>query len=151
MKTLAYDPERCEGARACEVTCAQTWFDVSDVQRSSIRIRSKNGGFAAEFCIQCGACVSVCPVNALVQAKNGVVHVRKHLCVGCMACVGFCPYGVMYFDTDGVTPFKCVACGQCVDACPTQALTILELPEDEEPTPDLWTGATRARFAEEDL
>ena len=137
MKVLAFHPERCDGARACEVKCAQTWFKVDDAEKSSIRIRATDGGFAAEFCIQCGECIAVCPTNALTQDRNGVIHVNKQLCVGCMSCVGFCPYGVMYYDTEDAVTFKCVACGQCVKACPNDALEIVEV---DEVSTDLWRG-----------
>jgi Fe-S-cluster-containing dehydrogenase component len=140
MKVLSFDPERCTGARACEATCAQTWFDVTDPERASIRIHTAGGEYRARFCIQCGACVDVCPVEALWQAPNGVVHVRKNRCVGCMACVGFCPYDVMFADTDHAQPFKCVACGQCVDACPNDAVTIVDV---EEPSTALWSYSFR--------
>lgn len=136
MKVLAFDPERCSGARACEVTCAETWFDTADRARSSIRIHAEDGTFRAQACIQCGVCVDVCPVEALWQAPNGVVHVRKNRCVGCMACVGFCPYDVMFVDSDHAKPFKCVACGQCVEACPSEALAVIAV---ENPTPHVWS------------
>lgn len=136
MKVLAFDPDRCSGVRACEATCAETFFRVDDVERSSIRIRQLDDGYEARYCIQCGVCVDVCPVNALWQDGNGVVHVRKRQCIGCMSCVGFCPYDVMFVDTDRAKPFKCIACGQCVDACPSGALALVNL---EEPTTDVWS------------
>lgn len=137
VKTLAFDPSRCDGARGCETACALTWFKVPSREKSSIKIVALDGTFGARFCIQCGACVEVCPVNALVQNRDGVVHVRKQACVGCMACVGFCPYDVMRFDTDEAKAFKCVACSLCVKACPTDALSIVNLPE---PDTGLWDG-----------
>ncbi len=137
MKVLAFNPDLCDGARGCEIACAETWFHVAAPHKSSIRIQALEDGFGAEFCIQCGACVPVCPVNALVQVKNGVVHLRKQSCVGCMACVGFCPYEVMHYDTDQAIAFKCVACGQCVQACPTGALAIIEA---DDVSTDLWNG-----------
>lgn len=148
MKALAFDPSLCDGNRACEVTCATTWYKVADGRKSSIRISETAGVFSARFCIQCGACVEVCPTNALVQTKDGVVHVRKNVCVGCMACVGFCPYDVMYFDTGKATAFKCIACGKCVDTCPTHALQIIDV---DAGSPDLWNGtALRTARADQD-
>lgn len=141
IKALAFNPNLCDGARGCELTCADTWFNVPDAKKSSIRIQSAHAGFQARFCIQCGACVSACPVNAIVQLKNGVVHVKRDACIGCMSCVAACPYDVMYFDTDLAVAFKCVACGQCVKICPTDALRIVEV---ETPTPDLWNGVAWA-------
>lgn len=135
MKVLAYDAQKCTGARECEVTCAHTWFKVQDVAKSSIRISVKDDGFAAQFCIQCGKCIEVCPTEALYYNKQGIVLLKKDLCVGCMSCVGFCPYGVMYFAPEEALAFKCVACGQCVKACPHDALKIVEL---DTPSTDVW-------------
>lgn len=52
-----------------------------------------------DACIHCGACVSICPTNALsIDPKT-----RKVL----------------------FTEEKCVACGVCIDACPPRAMEIL--------------------------
>lgn len=134
MKVLKFNPERCEGIRECEVTCAQTWFKVDDREKSRIRIYA-NEGYQARFCIQCGECIDVCPTNALFYDKQGIVRVRNRECVGCLSCVGFCPYDVMYFDTDDAVAFKCIACGQCVEACPKDALEIVDV---DEVSADLW-------------
>lgn len=46
-------------------------------------------------CVACGACMRVCPRQAIV-IKNGVkAVVDKSLCVGCGLCVKACPAGVM--------------------------------------------------------
>ena len=51
-----------------------------------------------EICGYCGACVSVCPSNAIELVD---VHVRRSesLCTGCLACVKVCPLGAMKLDT----------------------------------------------------
>lgn len=50
-------------------------------------------------CTQCGVCVSICPVGALILDKKTWKIV---------------------FDDD-----KCVVCGLCIDACPTTAMELL--------------------------
>lgn len=50
-----------------------------------------------EKCISCGACVSLCPVEAISIARDWSV----------------------VFDEE-----KCVACGLCVNACPVRALKL---------------------------
>ena len=50
-------------------------------------------------CTQCGVCVSICPVGALVVDKKT---------------------SKIVFDEE-----KCVVCGLCIDACPTTALELL--------------------------
>jgi len=41
-------------------------------------------------CNTCGACVGVCPVNALTLEKNGVV-IDRDKCTECGACQKICP------------------------------------------------------------
>ena len=50
-----------------------------------------------EKCIDCGACYSLCPVDAIAFERN---------------------YSVV-FDEE-----KCISCGLCGDACPTRTITI---------------------------
>ena len=50
-----------------------------------------------DLCINCGACYSLCPVDAISFAED---------------------YS-MIFDEE-----KCISCSLCVDTCPTRALTI---------------------------
>jgi Fe-S-cluster-containing hydrogenase component 2 len=49
MKVLTFNPNRCDGTRACEVACAQTWFKVADRDRSSIRISAEGDALTAAF------------------------------------------------------------------------------------------------------
>jgi Fe-S-cluster-containing dehydrogenase component len=137
MKVLTFTPERCDGSRDCEVACSQTWFKVDDREKSRIRISESAGNFRAEFCIQCGECIDVCPTEAIFLDRQGVVRIKKRLCVGCLSCVGFCPYDVMYFDEGDAVAFKCIACGQCVEACPNDALQIVDV---DEVSTNLWNA-----------
>lgn len=54
------------------------------------------------------ACVDVCPVDCIHEAKDGSSN-------------------MLYID-----PQECIDCGACVPACPVEAI----FPEDE--TPDKW-------------
>ena len=51
----------------------------------------------SEKCVSCGACVALCPVEAITQDDNFAVMFNKEKCVGS-------------------------TCGACVDACPTRAI-----------------------------
>ena len=51
-----------------------------------------------EVCIQCGACASFCPTEALDIERNTME---------------------VSFDNS-----KCVVCGMCLDCCPTRAITL---------------------------
>lgn len=49
-------------------------------------------------------------------------------CVNCGACISVCPQDVLSFDetwTLSIDSSKCVLCGRCVEACPHKALSVL--------------------------
>jgi ferredoxin len=51
-------------------------------------------------CISCGACVSLCPLNALKYGPNKAVELNEAVCNG-------------------------ITCSLCVDACPVRAIRLL--------------------------
>lgn len=50
-------------------------------------------------CTGCGACVQVCPVDALT-IENGKAKVSED-CVECCACTGECPVEAIQYKTEG--------------------------------------------------
>jgi Fe-S-cluster-containing hydrogenase component 2 len=42
-----------------------------------------------ELCVGCGACVDVCPVDA-ITIEDGIAVISEE-CIECGACVGECP------------------------------------------------------------
>ncbi len=47
-------------------------------------------------CIECGACVTICPTDALVRDPlTGEVRFDKDSCIGCGLCIPSCPMGAM--------------------------------------------------------
>ena len=52
-----------------------------------------------EKCVDCGACISLCPVKAICTQKDWSIEVDNDLCI---------------------------ACGFCIDSCPMKAITIVE-------------------------
>lgn len=126
MRYVKADAAKCEGVRACEKICAQTFFKSEDAQFSSIRVAKKGSAYEINVCNQCGQCIAVCPVKALSRNQAGIVMVDKKTCVGCFMCVGFCPTLSMRRAPGQREPFKCVSCGQCVKKCPKGALQMVE-------------------------
>jgi len=60
------------------------------------------GGFieiSRQRCIDCGHCITICPVEAISAEKDLTVN---------------------------IDPEKCVNCGACVDCCPTRAISMLQ-------------------------
>lgn len=48
----------------------------------------------SNLCIGCGACASICPVNA-IKLVNGKAQINKEKCIHCGACQQFCPVGAI--------------------------------------------------------
>lgn len=56
---------------------------------------SKYIAIVGKNCVACGACMKVCPKNA-IQVKSGICAVVDALsCVGCGLCVKACPAGII--------------------------------------------------------
>jgi NAD-dependent dihydropyrimidine dehydrogenase PreA subunit len=63
-------------------------------------------------------------VLVTVQKQLGV---DEEKCIDCGACYSLCPADAITFKEDASIAFneeKCISCGLCVDACPTRAITI---------------------------
>ncbi len=54
-----------------------------------------------EECVDCGSCLSLCPVNAIVFTEDSSVVFNKEKCIGS-------------------------TCGICVNACPMKAIKLVE-------------------------
>jgi len=50
--------------------------------------------FINDDCVDCGACVSECPVDAISET-DGKFVVDAELCVSCGACAGVCPVSAL--------------------------------------------------------
>ncbi|HUW08786.1 MAG TPA: 4Fe-4S dicluster domain-containing protein [Anaerolineae bacterium] len=127
---LIVDVTLCTECRACELVCSFVHFGVFNGNKSGVRIVSKWPELPrARLCIQCEepACVSACPVEALVCTDAGVVKVRYEECNGCGACVEDCPFDGIWLDPLSDMAIKCDTCEgrfECVPYCFTGALSI---------------------------
>ena len=66
-------------------------------------------------------------LGAKVHILEHGVSLDESECVDCGACISICPREVFSFDPDwklSLDEKKCVLCGKCVDACPSHALTL---------------------------
>jgi len=57
--------------------------------------------------------------------KESIV-LDKDACIDCGACISICPVGALYFDNFSIEldESKCILCRACIDACPVKALKI---------------------------
>jgi NAD-dependent dihydropyrimidine dehydrogenase PreA subunit len=66
-------------------------------------------------------------LGANVQILEHGITFNESECVDCGACISICPRDVFAFDNAFkllVTEERCILCGKCIDACPHDALTM---------------------------
>ena len=51
-------------------------------------------------CLNCHACISVCPVKFCNDGSDNVVHVNHNMCIGCGSCISACTHNARTFIDD---------------------------------------------------
>lgn len=147
MIGILVDVTRCNGCNRCVDACAeannlgtdvpmpQTVGDDLSANRWSSIVYSPDGSPVRKFCRHClePACVSVCPVGAMVKTEAGPVIYDRNICMGCRYCMMACPFGIPRYEWDAAVPYirKCTLCYErlnegklpaCVEICPENVL-----------------------------
>lgn len=161
-KCIVVNIKKCLGCKSCEIACAVA-HSRSRVLEEAVAESPKPqkmvtveavGEFSVPLqCRHCedAPCITVCPTAAIHRHQaNDPVLIDRERCIGCRFCLVACPFGVIYMMRDGKAAVKCDLCierteaGQepaCVEACPTEALKLVEEKE--------LTAEKRKRTAEE--
>ena len=77
-------------------------------------------------CIGCTLCITACPVDAIVGARNQIHTVLNEICTGCELCIPPCPVDCIDLESQPKTeyptfpeePMACINCGFCIATCP---------------------------------
>jgi len=145
------DTTKCVGCKSCQTACKQanglptedrpgalsaTTLTIVDFRNISTNPQQPEIKPVKRQCMHCEepACVSACPVGALVKQETGCVTYDESVCIGCRYCMVACPFGMPKYNWDSANPKinkcaqGCMANGKrdkpvCVSACPQQALT----------------------------
>lgn len=133
------DNRKCIGCHACTVACKTENHVPLTVNRTWVKYVEKGAFpntrrvFQVTRCNHCEnpPCVTICPVTAMYQRKDGIVDFSSDRCIGCKACMQACPYDSIHIEPDEGTAAKCHYCAHrtevglepaCVVVCPEHAI-----------------------------
>jgi molybdopterin-containing oxidoreductase family iron-sulfur binding subunit len=76
-----------------------------------VKVKDKATGRISNLALMCQhceqpPCVDVCPTNASMKRKDGIVLVDRHLCIGCRYCMMACPYDARSFVHESLSNQK---------------------------------------------
>lgn len=154
MIGMLIDVTRCTGCNRCVEACAQANSlqealpqpqhapdGLSDQRYSSI-VQTPEGRFVRKLCRHClePACVSVCPVGAMIKSPEGPVIYDADKCMGCRYCMMACPFGIPRYEWQSAIPLvkKCNFCFErlqnnqlpaCLEVCPHEVIVVGERDE----------------------
>lgn len=157
---LIVDVERCENCCNCFLACKDEhvdneWNEVSKPMqrkgRAFVEILSRERGrfpfvdvaYLPLLCMHCDdpPCMKVAKDNAVYKRKDGIVIFDPEKSKNQKEILYACPYNVVVWNEEFQIPQKCTFCAhlldqgwkktRCVQACPTGALSLLELTEEE--------------------
>ena len=66
---------------------------ITEALKKNEIIVNKKGRVIIEIekCIDCGACVSLCPTDALHMDEKELLEYSLEACIGCLICIDACP------------------------------------------------------------
>jgi len=148
-QAFVFDVNRCTGCQACQLACTienglepdRSWRAINTFnERRHPDIPLFHLSLACNHCAD-PACMRACPALAYsVDSSSGAVLIDERACIGCGYCAWACPYGAPRLDLDRGVMTKCTFCNHrlaeglapaCAALCPTGALTVAPLPEDQ--------------------
>lgn len=139
MRRIRVREDVCSGCLSCVAACSTMKMGYSSSSSACLHIDlnllAKN---RVRICRQCpdSPCAKACPEHAIIQlSKDSIWIIDYDKCNGCRKCIAVCPFDAIFWDSLQEKAIKCDLCGDtspaCVDACPTEALSIIDfLPRD---------------------
>ncbi len=139
-KFVSVDPGKCIGCGICEYACTvEKGEGIWNPMRSRIRVVRMAPVF--NFALTCrgcqdARCVKACPERALSQSETtGLLLIDDSKCKGCDWCVQACEHGGITIHSETGKAIACNLCEgepKCVEACPEEALEIVDSDEAAE-------------------
>ncbi|MBN1627130.1 MAG: oxidoreductase [Deltaproteobacteria bacterium] len=157
---MIIDIEKCEDCNNCFLSCKDEhvendWLPYSAAQprhgQRWMNIMRKERGqyplidvaYRPTPCMHCdnAPCIKAAKDGAVYKRSDGIVIIDPVKARGQRSIVGACPYGAIWWNEEKEIPQKCTLCAhlldqgwektRCVQACPTGALSIVKMHDNE--------------------
>ncbi|MFW5713880.1 MAG: ATP-binding protein, partial [Brevefilum sp.] len=79
----------------CDCCCGVLRQIKKDPHPGNLVMNPFLADFNKDLCIACAACVEICPMEALVETKQGKIRFASSRCIGCGLCISRCPAGAL--------------------------------------------------------
>lgn len=158
--SFVIDVAKCENCNNCFLSCkdehcgndwpgyslsqplhGQRWMNISRKERGQFPLIDV--AYLPKPCMHCddAPCITAAKDGAVYKRPDGIVLIDPEKAKGQKAIAPACPYGAIWWNEEAQVPQKCTFCAhlldkgwkvpRCVQVCPTGALSILHI-EDEE-------------------
>lgn len=157
---MVVDVEKCENCNNCFLSCkdehhgndwpeytlsqplhGHRWMNI--LQKEHGRFPVISIAYKPKPCFHCedAPCIKNTTKGAIYKRDDGIVIIDPHQAKGRKELVKACPFGAIWWNEDNQTAQKCTLCAhlldsgwkepRCVQSCPTGALTIHSLTDEE--------------------
>ncbi len=154
------DVARCENCNNCFLSCkdehcgndwpgyslsqplhGQRWINISRKERGQFPL--VDVAYLPRPCMHCddAPCIKAATGGAVYKREDGIVLIDPEKAKGQKNLVAACPYGSIWWNEEAQVPQKCTFCAhlldqgwkvpRCIQVCPTGALTIQKLGDEE--------------------
>lgn len=82
----------------CDCCCGVLRQIKQEPNPASLVMSSFIASYDDALCIDCGACVAICPMDALEALPSGTIHLSPERCIGCGLCTTRCPTGALVLE-----------------------------------------------------
>ena len=158
--SFVIDVAKCENCNNCFLSCkdehcgndwpgyslsqplhGQRWMNISRKERGQFPFIDV--AYLPKPCMHCddAPCITAAENGAVYKRPDGIVLIDPEKAKWQKAIAGACPYGAIWWNEEAQVPQKCTFCAhlldkgwkapRCVQACPTGALSILHIDDEE--------------------
>ncbi len=82
----------------CDCCCGVLRQIKQEPNPASLVMSSFIAAYDESLCSECGACLAICPMEALEELPSGAIQLSPERCIGCGLCTTRCPTGALVLE-----------------------------------------------------